>query len=162
MSDRKLKRLAMGGLLSAIIAALTAFVRIPIPGGYLHPGDAAVALAGAALGPFAALPSALGGFLADLLGYPQYAVFTLVVKGLMGLVCGLACRDGRLNVRAVLGLLAAAAICVAGYFAADLLLGGIGMALADLLWNSLQAALFLASGVLCLSVLPRIRQNRKT
>ncbi len=149
MNARKIRRLAYGGLLTAVIAALTAYVKVPIPGGYFHPGDGAIALASALLGPYAAIPAALGSFLADVLsGYLQYAPYTLVIKGLMGFVAGWGLMSCRLCVKSVLALVCAGAILVGGYFATDLIMGGIGLAWADLPWNALQLVIFLVSGVL--------------
>ena len=151
MKCKKTRRLAVGGLMAALITALTAYVRISIPGGYLNPGDAAVAMAGVLLGPYAAIPAAVGSALADLLGYPQYAAFTLVIKGSMGAIVGWGCKTGRLGLKSLLSLLAAGVALVGGYFLTDLLLGDIGMAVADLPWNALQAAILLAAGIACLA-----------
>lgn len=149
MNAWKIRRLAYGGLLTALIAAVTAYVKIAIPGGYFHPGDGAIALAAALLGPYAAIPAALGSALADALsGYPQYLLYTLVIKGLMGLGAGLGLQSGKLGLRSILCLLGAGAILVGGYFATDLIMGDIGLALADLPWNALQMFIFLTSGVL--------------
>lgn len=150
MAHAKIRRLAFGGLLTAVIAALTAYVRISIPGGYLNPGDAAIALAGVLMGPFAAIPAALGSMLADLMGFPQYALFTLVIKGIMGLVVGFGCREGRLGVKSVLSMLLAGVVLVGGYFIADIILADIGLAIADLPWNALQFLMLLAGGIACL------------
>lgn len=149
MNARKIRRLAYGGLLTAVIAALTAYVKVPIPGGYFHPGDGAIALSCVLLGPYAAIPAAIGSFMADALsGYLQYAPYTLVIKGLMGFIAGCGLVTGKLCFRSVLSLVGAGAILVGGYFAADCILGGVGLAWADLPWNALQLVIFLVSGVL--------------
>ena len=160
MRNKKTRRLAVGGLMAALIAALTAYVRISIPGGYLNPGDAAVAMAGVLLGPYAAIPAAVGSGLADLLGYPQYAIFTFIIKGCMGLIVGWGCKSGKLNLKSLLSLLAADVALVGGYFLTDLLLGDIGMAVEDLPWNALQAAILLVAGIACLVTgLKRVMQK---
>ena len=47
-----------------------------------------------------------------------------------------------------------------GYFLTDLLLGDIGMAVADLPWNALQAAILLVAGIACLVTgLKRVMQK---
>ena len=161
LNAKNRRRVALGGMFAALIALTTAFVRLPLAGGYLHPGDAAIALAGVALGPYAAAPAALGSLLADLLGYPQYALFSLAIKGLLGLCAGAAGRRSGKAGRAVL-LLAGCAVLTGGYFAADCLLGGVGMALTDLPWNALQAALFLVTGVAARAVMPQDHFARKT
>ena len=147
MKDKNIRRLAFGGLLTALIAALTAYVRISIPGGYLNPGDMAIALAAVLMGPYAAIPAALGSMLADLLGYPQYAVFTLIIKGLMGLIAGWGMKSAKLGVRSVLSICISGIILVGGYFIADVILGDIGLAIVDLPWNLVQLAVFVISSV---------------
>ena len=151
MNAKKIKRLAFGGLLTALIAALTAYVRISIPGGYLNPGDAAIALAAVLLGPYAALPAALGSALADLLGYPQYAIFTLIIKGAMGFIAGWGMRRGKLDAKSMLCALAAGIVLMGGYFLADILLGDIGLAIVDLPWNALQFVIFIVSSAVFLA-----------
>lgn len=150
MTGRNIRRLAFGGLLTALIAALTAYVRISIPGGYLNPGDMAIALAALLMGPYAAIPAALGSMLADMLGYPQYAVFTLIIKGLMGLIAGWGMKSAKLGVRSVLSICISGIVLVGGYFIADIILGDIGLAIVDLPWNLVQLAVFVISGVVFL------------
>ena len=151
MNSSRIRKIAFSGMLAAIIAALTAYVRVPIPGGYLNPGDAAIALAALLLGPIAAVPAGLGSMIADLLGYPQYAVFTLIIKSLMGLVAGWGMKSAKLGVRSILGVCISGVILVGGYFVTDLILGDIGLALVDLPWNLIQLALFVVSSVVFLS-----------
>jgi len=152
MNARKIRRLAYGGLLTAIITVLTLYFKIPITGGYFHPGDSAIALACVLLGPYAAIPAALGSAFSDILSglYVAYWPYTLVIKGLMGFVAGWGLATGKLGVRSILSLACAGAILVGGYFVADWIMGGIGLAWADLPWNALQLVIFLVSGVLFL------------
>lgn len=151
MLSKKTRRLTLSGMLAALTAVFTAYVSCPIPGGYFHPGDAMIALSAIVLGPYAAIPAAIGSLLADLLvGYQHYAAFTLVIKGLAGLLAGWGCVSGKLGPRSVLSLLGAALIIPAGYVVADLCLGDLALVIADLPWNCLQAAVFFISGVVCL------------
>ena len=81
----------------AVFTALTfvATVLITIPmvslsGGYINFGDTIIFVASAILGPIGGLVSgALGSMIADLIYAPQYAIITLIVKGLEGLLAGL-------------------------------------------------------------------------
>ena len=52
MKDISVKKITVAALFAALICAATMAVRIPVPGtgGYIHPGDAAVILAGASPG----------------------------------------------------------------------------------------------------------------
>jgi hypothetical protein len=88
------KKLALSGVFAAVIFILTAFVRIPLATGYIHLGDAAIFAACVYLGRNAALSAAAGSALADLIGYPQYAPFTFIIKGAMALTAVLIIQFG--------------------------------------------------------------------
>ena len=91
MDKQKLKRMVRGALLAAIVAAMTMLIKLPVPatGGYVHPGDGAIFLAAYLMGPWAAIPAALGSALADILGgYAVYAIPTALIKGAMGWIAG--------------------------------------------------------------------------
>lgn len=151
MRSTKIRRLTAGGMLAALVAVFTAYVSVPIAGGYFHPGDAMIALSAIVLGPYAAIPAAIGSGLADLLaGYTIYAPFTFVIKGLVGLVAGIGCKNGKLNVRSVCALAAAGLIVPAGYFATDCILYSLATAIASLPWNCVQALVCVAAGCVCM------------
>ncbi|NLG25613.1 MAG: ECF transporter S component [Clostridiales bacterium] len=121
MEKRRLmvRRLTYGGLLAAMVVVLTAVLRIPNPfTGYAHVGDGAVVLCGLMLGPYGALPAAVGSALADILvSMPQYALASAIVKGVMAWVVGRAMIvEERISVRNVLVLLAVFAWMVVAYF----------------------------------------------
>ena len=81
----------------AVFTALTfvATVLITIPmisasGGYINFGDTIIFVASAILGPIGGLVcGGLGSMIADLVFAPSYALITLIVKGLEGLIAGL-------------------------------------------------------------------------
>lgn len=151
MTGKKIRRLTSGGMLAALVAVFTAYVSVPVAGGYFHPGDAMIALSAVVLGPYAAIPAALGSGLADLLaGYTIYVPFTFIIKGLVGLVAGCGCRGGKLEIRAVSMLVLAGIIIPAGYFAVDCLLYGLATAIAGAAWNCLQGVVCVAAGCACL------------
>lgn len=85
-SKRNLQYLCFAAVLAAITTVATAFIKINtgINNGYVHLGDTIVYLSGALLPPpFAALSSAIGGALADVLaGAPVWAPATAVIKAL--------------------------------------------------------------------------------
>ena len=58
--SKKVKLLTVGGMFAALIAVFTAYVSVPIAGGYFHPGDAMIALSAIVRGPYAAIPAAIG------------------------------------------------------------------------------------------------------
>jgi len=85
-----LVKIAVAGVMAALIFVATQ-IRIPIPtGGYLNLGDVMINICSFIMGPLAAIPAALGSAIADLVaGYPMYIAPTFVIKGLMGLISGL-------------------------------------------------------------------------
>lgn len=152
------RRLAYGGLMAALIALLTAYVRLDIlffisMKGYAHLGDVGIVLASLVMGPFAAVPAALGSALADLLaGYVTYAPFTLVIKGLMGFALGKWLAAKRFSVRNVLLLVATAAFMVGAYFLTDTLLYGVEAAIGSVFGNCVQGGAMIAGGIVLLPV----------
>ena len=91
--NSNLKKIIMTALFAALACVATMSIRIPTPGtgGYIHPGDAIVILAGIILGPvYGMLAGGIGSALSDLIGgYFVYVPITLVIKGLVALVSGL-------------------------------------------------------------------------
>jgi uncharacterized membrane protein len=158
----KVGQLARLALLTALVAAATMVVKIPMPAtqGYINVGDALI-IAGALLGGgrVGGLAGGLGSALADLLGgYTQWAPFTLVIKGLEGLFIGwlgnLEASRRRWLLRA--GIAAAGmAWMVLGYFLVEYRLYGPGPALFSLWGNVVQGAASLACGLPLAAVLQR-------
>ena len=69
--NSNLKKIVMTALFAALACVATMSIRIPTPGtgGYIHPGDAVVILAGIILGPaYGLLAGGVGSAMADLLG----------------------------------------------------------------------------------------------
>lgn len=139
--DVDIGRMSLIALMGALIFVLTVLARIPIPAtnGYVHLGDAAITFAAYAFGPWVAMfAGGMGTALADVLGYPQWAVFSLLIHGAQGLAMGWIVRK-RINVVTVLlSVVIGAAIVVAGYFAAGTFLVGVGAASLELIPNTLQ------------------------
>ena len=126
------RTLALTGVMTAIIFILTRAVQVPTPvGGYIHLGDAGVLFTGFAFGPVVgAIAGALGTALADVTSpYAQWAPFTLVIHGLMGLAAGYIVRGGGQFWQLVAASLVAGFILIGGYFVAGLVLVGMEAAL---------------------------------
>ncbi len=137
-----IRRITLTALMAALIFVLTTLPRVPVPatGGYVHLGDAGVTFAASAFGPWVAMAAGgLGTAMADLLGFPQWAIFSLIVHGLQGLAIGLILRRGLNVVSGVAATLASVAIVVGGYFIAGVILIGQGAAAVEILPNTLQA-----------------------
>ena len=123
-------------MLTALTAVLTLFPRIPLGNGYAHMGDCIIYLTGAFLGPLpAAICGGIGQCLADIIGgYPIYAVPTLLIKGLLGLLVGkLIYRHETHVIRLLSAAILAHVIVASGYFLVDFFLYGLEVALITLL-----------------------------
>ena len=137
------KRIALSGVLAALIFVATYLIRIPIPAteGYINLGDAAILMCSFVLGPFAAIPAAIGSGLSDLLaGYAHYIIPTVMIKGTMGLIAGyILSRKSTLPIRLV-SFITAEIIMVGGYFAYETLIYGFAAAAAGVPFNAIQGA----------------------
>lgn len=129
MSVRTLTLLA---LLIALTTVATMIVQIPIPAtqGYINVGDAMVFTSALLFDPAAGLlAGGVGSALADWFsGYQQFAPYTLVIKGLEGLIAGLIAwglLKGRPRATAVgiastiAAMVIGGAVMVGGYYAVE-------------------------------------------
>lgn len=86
------KEICTQGLLIALVTVSTMVFQIPVSAtqGYIHLGDSMILLIGVFFGArYGMVAGGVGSALADLLsGYAHWALFTLVIKGLMGLLIG--------------------------------------------------------------------------
>lgn len=115
---RQLTRAALG---VALVCVATSIIKFPIPLGYAHLGNCMILLFGVYCDPWVgAFAGGVGSALSDLLGYPEWAIPTLIIKTLMGLgVALLAKKRGeapRLRAcRTFLAVLVGIVIMVLGY-----------------------------------------------
>lgn len=135
--NSNLKRIVMTALFAALACVATMSIRIPTPGtgGYIHPGDAVVILAGIILGPvYGLLAGGVGSAMADLLGgYFVYVPITFAIKGLVALVSGIVFqkigKDSRTRYMAVvLGGVIDIIFVAGGYFICEFPMYGSGAA----------------------------------
>lgn len=159
-SHERILKIVLSGLFAAIIFVLTAFIPIPLGHGYANAGDVFVVMSGIMLGPWAGIAaSGVGSALADLyLGYSVYAPATFLIKGLMA-VCAyfitkaVKCR----RVKHVIAYIVCELIMVSGYFLFETVLFGIGISLADVTGNLLQAAFGAGVGSVMTTVLMKTK-----
>ena len=134
------KKLAVTGLLAAIIFVATSFLKFPAGPGYVNLGDAFIFLAAALLGPYGVIAAMLGSGLADLFaGYFIYIPATVIIKGLMGLVAWAMLRRALNLPKLIACTVIAEIIMVAGYFIFEIPVYGFEVATADILFNLIQA-----------------------
>ena len=94
MERTSAQTICLTGLFTAIICLGTMFLKLPVPtmtDGYINFGDGFIIIISVMFGrKYGAVSGAAGSALADiLLGSPHWAVFTFIIKGLMGYVTGL-------------------------------------------------------------------------
>jgi len=124
---------------AALVAATTMVIRIPIPAttGYFNIGEAMIFIAALLFGPVVGgLAGGVGSAIADIIGYPLFAPYTLVIKGVEGWLVGKMSRKTLRSdwIACVLG----GAEMIFGYFAVEVFLFGLGAALEELPFNIFQ------------------------
>lgn len=155
------KQLTTIAMFTALVTVATVVIAIPAPaGGFLNVGDTVVLIAAACLGPIGGMTAGgLGSCIADLiLGYGMYAPFTLIIKGLEGLICGCLIKlfDKTLGKRyknyiaqviaGVFAMIIAALTMSSLYCIADGILYGWGAAIVNAPINLLQGAIGITAG----------------
>ena len=148
-----LKKIAYSGVLAALVFIGTE-LHIPTAIGHINLGDLVILVSSYILGPVAFFPAAIGSTLADLLaGYPQYAVATFLIKGIMGLVAGLLLRRNahwKVSLARELSVsFVAELIMIAGYFVFESLpfMYGVEAALGSVIPNGIQASAAIVGAV---------------
>jgi len=160
-------QLALGGMLAALILVATSFFKLPVSvtQGYIHLGDGFILLGAALLGgPTAILAAALGSALADLLGgYTMYILPTFLIKGAMAVVAVAALAKERPMWVRIAGMVIAEAVMVLGYFVAEWLVLGYGLAAAAgaVFPNIVQGLSGVVIGVVLLPLMERVKKILK-
>jgi uncharacterized membrane protein len=143
------------GILAALTTVATMIIQIPTPQtrGYINLGDTMVMLSAVLFGPaVGAAAGGIGSALADLAsGYAHWAPFTLVIKGIEGMIAGLFSMRRR-PILTIIGTIIAGAEMVLGYFIVECFIYGLGGALAEVPGNSFQAA----SGIIFSNIVGKI------
>ena len=162
MKTVNVKKLALGGMLSAVILVMTIGMHLPVPatGGYVHLGDGFIFLTAAVLGPYAALAAGIGSALADLLGgYFIYIPATFIIKAAMGLIAGKFAAQSS-SIKRIIVFAIAEAVMVVGYFAFEWLLYGGAAALGAVLPNLVQGTFGVILGLILTEISSRMFANK--
>ncbi|MFX1570439.1 MAG: ECF transporter S component [Promethearchaeota archaeon] len=137
--------LSIISIFAALICVLTIIIRIPIPitTGYINIGDFGVMLSGLYFGPIiGGLAGGIGSAIADIIGFPQFAIPTLIIKGLEGFIVGLISNPKKkvlkIDYRDIIAVIIGGFIMITGYFLVELPIYGVGAALFELPGNLFQ------------------------
>lgn len=162
-NGKNLRRMTMTALFMALVTVTTLLIGVPVPAtqGYINIGDTAVFLAALVGGPqIGLIAGGFGSALADVIGgYAHWAPWTLVIKGLEGLIVGWLAvrayrRQGPFAPRVLLGMGLGVAFMVVGYYLAGGLMKGFAASLTEIPGNLIQGSV---SIVLALPLLAAMR-----
>ncbi|MFW9773504.1 MAG: ECF transporter S component [Promethearchaeota archaeon] len=117
---------AIAAIFSAFTCGLTLLFPLLFPQGFINIGDLAVMITAVLFGPIIGFTAGgIGPMLADfILGYPQTALFTLIIKACEGFVVGFISNPRKhykkINYQDIVGLIIGGLIMVFGYFFVEL------------------------------------------
>jgi uncharacterized membrane protein len=124
--------LSLSTVFAGLVAVSTMIIRIPVAatGGYINIGDAMIFICALTFGSIiGGLAGGIGSAIADMIGYPAYAPFTLIIKGLEGFSAGFI-KDGKNIQRDLLAWGIGSSIMVIGYFIVESYIMKLGVAAA--------------------------------
>ncbi|MFH1328741.1 MAG: ECF transporter S component, partial [Candidatus Bathyarchaeota archaeon] len=132
-------QITLMAVMSALVTVGTLIVRIPNPmGGYFNVGDVMIFVAALTFNPLiGGIAGGLGSAIADIIGFPVFAIPTLVIKGLEGFLAGLIANKKSVY-RDIIAVLAAGTEMVIGYFVVEVYLWGLSGALLEVPANIAQ------------------------
>jgi len=145
------KEICASGLMIALVAIGTMIFQIPVSStsGYIHLGDSLILLVAVFFGKKQGMiAGGIGSALADILsGFAHWALFTLIIKGIMGFLIGSIAdfpkTNGKfLSVRNVVGGVVGISWMVFGYFiGGSILKSSVAIALLSIPENILQGVM---------------------
>ncbi|MFV0382233.1 MAG: ECF transporter S component [Breznakia sp.] len=158
MSQIRIKQMTIIALAMSIIFLMTVVIVIPISTkGYVNLGDIGVLFFASFFSPLTAgFVGGMGSALADVVaGYSHYAVFTLLIKGLEGLVVSYLFHHMSKKYN-MLSFVVGIVIMVSGYYVVDFVIeGNVIAVLPSLFANAIQGIICLISAFVLRTVLFR-------
>ena len=120
------KKVCYTALLMAVTFIMISVVKIPIPNGYIHLGDAAVFLCGFILGPvYGTIAAAIGAGAADYFaGFGAYIIPTMLAKGVMAYLTGYFLRGNPGRQKEITVMVIAGVIMTLIYYVSEIILYG--------------------------------------
>ncbi|MDR1773502.1 MAG: ECF transporter S component [Clostridioides sp.] len=138
-----IRSMIITALMIALVCLATLVIQIPTLGqGYVNIGDCVIMVSAIVFGPIPGMiAGGVGSALADILGgYAYWAVFTLVIKGLEGLIIGIIYNKYKNKLAMLVSILIGSIIMISGYFlAGGYINGSFVVALSSIIPNGIQA-----------------------
>ncbi len=157
------KNITVYALLIALTVALSLTVLIPVPAtnGFVTLCEAGIYTTASLFGPLGGLTvGAASGLLIDLLsGYPQWAIFSFMIHGIQGLICGYFAKKSTASW--FIGLVLGTTIMIIGYLLAGWFLYGWPSGVASIPGNLIQNIVGIGLTIPLTSALRRLQLNRK-
>lgn len=158
MTKSRSTEIAIMGIMTALVCVGTLLIKIPLPQtkGYINIGDSMIFFSalcfGFRVGGFA---GGVGSALADLIGgFGNWAPFTLIIKGIEGILVGKLAKRNKIFALAVGG-----SEMILGYFLVELFVYGYGAAIAELPGNIFQAVFGIIVALLLYKAVGKILKN---
>jgi uncharacterized membrane protein len=137
------------GIFGALTFLLTIIFKLPILAtlGYFNIGDLGVMISGILFGPIVgSLAGGIGSSLGDIfLAAPEYAIPTLIIKGIEGFLIGLISNPRKHykdpGIRDIIAVIIGGCAMVMGYFSLQWIVFGLPSALAEIGFNFLQMSI---------------------
>lgn len=167
-AKNNLFKLVFSALMAAFVCVATLVIRIPSPlGGYINLGDCIVLVSGWLLGPvYGFLAGGIGSAIADLIGYPAYAVATFFIKGLQALVAYFVLRlikkTSVSKAAYLISGVAAQLVMVGGYYVFEgFYYNSFVSVLANIPFNLIQSAVGILVGLIVNKAISKTRIAKK-
>lgn len=172
MYSKKNQQLIITGLMTSLIFIGTRAIQIPTLTGYIHLGDAMIFIASILLNwKYAAFAAGVGSSFADLSsGYTQYAIPTLIIKGIMCIIISYSCKGQNsftsiimknpvvFKIRNIIGFTLAGLFMILGYYITEIIMyRNYILPLNSILFNILQFTVGIIIAQLVLSF-PSIKE----
>jgi len=135
-------QISLWAAMAALVCVATLLIRIPNPmGGYFNVGDVMVFVSALTFGPVVGgVAGGIGSSLADIIGFPVFAIPTLLIKGAEGFLAGFI-TNKKSVFRDIFAVIVAGVEMIIGYFIVEIYLWGLEAALLEIPGNIGQIAI---------------------
>ena len=137
--EKTIVQISLMAIMATLVTVGTLIIRIPnLMGGYFNVGDVMIFVCALTFTPIiSGFAGGIGSAIADIIGFPVFAIPTLIIKGLEGFIASFISNKKNVS-RDVLAIVIAGCEMMIGYFLAELYLWGFEGALAEVPGNIAQ------------------------